>query len=163
MTDRATEPILMRVSPDGDVTTVPCSYEGIKAGLDGGTMDLVVAPDLNLGAWINDNGISERLQLNVPMSIVFSQLLYGPVVISAGEPDAEGNTLPPREERQVMTVIAASHAWRMLVAQATQLGQSLAVYADPDAMPPAQVLAFNSFEDMLRFMATGEGGEVVEE
>lgn len=85
---------LARVGVDGEVTIIPNTYEGIKAALDGATMDFSQISD-TLGVYLDDEGVLNRLPLNVPVSLNAGAPVYGPVVLCAAKPDSEGNTLPP--------------------------------------------------------------------
>lgn len=127
---------LLAVSPDGIVTYVPNSYEGIKAGLGGATLDFVVI-DESIGYFIDDNGMFTQA-LNVPASFLACRPIYGPVVMAAAEPDDEGETLPAAPAFMKLLAVYAQ-AWASVVMHATELGQELVIRADPSTLPPPRL------------------------
>ena len=85
---------LARCDVNGEVKYIANTYESIKAGLDGATMDFSVLSD-TLGVYLDDEGVLHRLPLNVTASMYAGTPIYGPVVLAASQPNHEGDTLPP--------------------------------------------------------------------
>jgi hypothetical protein len=144
---------LLACQPDGRCALVPCTYEGIKEGLNGATLDFVRGR--GAGFYVDDNGMIDELPLNVPASLMMGMVLYGPVVLCAPFPDEEGDTLPPTEE--VAQVLAGmADQWSIVVADAARKGQSVVFpTANANTIPPPQVIGMSQ-EEFDRFLLTGE-------
>ena len=141
---------LLAVSPDGTLKEVPCTYEGIKAGVGGGIIDLV-RPHDEFAMFIDDEGMLNRQELNVPGSLMAGMSLYGSVVLVNGEPDDEGNTLAPDLMiRQILENLA--RRWRAVEKDMARKGQTMSAPADPDSIPPAVVQSFDTWEEMSEFL-----------
>ena len=129
---------LYACDPDGTFTTVECSYEGIKQGMHGATIDFVQAHDT--GFFVDDEGMLNGGQLNVIASMMTGLALYGPVVLCAGEPDRNGDTVPP-PEGAARAMEAMAEAWRHVVADARRKGQEPFVAASADTLPMPTIIA----------------------
>ena len=127
------EGMLLCVQPDGTAEWVSNTYEDIKRGMHGVTIDFVAHQ--NLGCFINDNGLAEQEVLNWTASVMMYQPLFGPAVFAAPDPDDEGNTLPATDE--IYNAIKNLAEITQLIHQgAANIGQDIAVRADPDHVPP---------------------------
>jgi hypothetical protein len=147
---------LLAVTTQGSLAWVDNEYTAIKAALDGATMDFIQAgnPEDPAGFFIDDNGMIDAKALNMPATLFSGRPIYGPVVLCAGEPDDEGETLPPtRHHVEVME--STCHLWRTVLRGADAVGQDLTLYANPDRIPPPTVIGFTP-EEFDRFLATGE-------
>jgi|SRR5262245_16198428 len=130
--------LLLAIKPDGRIDPVPNSYEGIKFGLDQAVLTFLRVSE-TAGYFIDDNGMLDEAHLNVPASWFAGRPIYGPVVLCAGEPDEEGNTLAATaEDMQVLTSLAQQ--WHRVVTNAADIGQVLVLTANPDTIPPPQVV-----------------------
>jgi Domain of unknown function (DUF3846) len=135
---------LLVIAPDGRCRTVPNSYEGIKDGLDGATLDAVTLPDNEHCLFVDDDGMVTGLALNVPASLLSSMALYGPVVLT-GAPDDEGETQPP--SGRMMTAAAnMALCWRRVNLDATAKGQDLTVMANAATVPAPEIVALSNEE-----------------
>ena len=134
---------LFAVRPDAAWRWVPNTYEGIKEGLDGATLDLVQL-SAAVGLFVDDNGMIDGLALNVPASMFASMALYGPVVLCGGA-DEEGETQPaiPDAVELLQSLVAM---WTAVEVDGARKGQRLHVHADPDAIPPPQIIALTDDE-----------------
>ena len=135
---------LLAVEPSGRCYTVPNSYEGIKDGLGGATLDALPLPDNEHCLFVDDNGMVNGLALNVPASMLAQQALYGPVVL-AGAPDSEGETQPP-SDRMAKAVANMAMTWRRVNIDATAKGQDLTVTANPATVPPPELISLSDEE-----------------
>ena len=143
---------LLACQPNGDITFVPNTYEGIKRGLNGATLDFLSAGET--GMYIDDDGMVDGLALNVPASLMFGIALYGPIVLCAGRPDDNGDTLPASSDAvSVLSGIAGQ--WNHVVVDAARKGQSVEVRADAGNVPPPVVVGLSD-EQFARFLETGE-------
>jgi hypothetical protein len=138
--------VLLAISTDAVTREVPNSYPGIKDGCEGATIDFV-RPHAGCGFYIDDNGMLENQPLNVVASVMAGMALYGPVVLTAADPDDEGDTLPP-DEMALAYARSLCQRWRAVIADAGRKGQSLVLTADPDAIPPAEIVELS--DDMMR-------------
>ena len=135
---------LLVIAPNGTCRTVPNSYEGIKDGLNGATLDAVTLPDNQHTLFVDDDGMVNGLALNVPASLLATMALYGPVVL-AGAPDNEGDTQPPSGR---MSTAAANMAlcWRRVNLDAASKGQDITVAANADTVPAPEIVALTNEE-----------------
>jgi hypothetical protein len=140
---------LLAVYPDGRHATVDNSYESIKDAMNGAIIALVGLPG-GEGLFVDDNGMLESLALNVPASMFCGQALYGPVVL-CGPPDDEGETQPP-SGHLFNGLTAMAGMWGSVCADAVRKGQQIFVPADPDTIPPAQIVEMSNedFDAYLR-------------
>jgi hypothetical protein len=136
----------------GNVDAVPNTYEGIKAALDGATLDFRSFGEV--GFYCDDEGMLTQLALNVPASFMFGMVLYGPIVLCSGEADADGDTLPP-PDRAVRGLIELAEQWQRVVEDAGRKGQDITVRADAATIPPPTIVGFGP-EEFDRFLETGE-------
>lgn len=140
---------LIAVQTDGRWRMVENSYESIKQGLNGATLDFVTAGPV--GLFVDDNGMLEGLALNVAASMFVGGAIYGPVVLCAAEPDRDGDTVAaPPEAVEVFKGVAEQ--WLRVVRDAARKGQWIVVYADPDTIPPAVITSFDSAEAFMRWL-----------
>jgi hypothetical protein len=146
---RPTDERLLAIGIDGSYRLVPNTYEGIKLGLDGATLDF-----LNngvVGLYIDDNGMLEQQPLNVVASLMVGRPIYGPVVLCGAEPDDEGDTVPPPKEA-AMAAIGVCDQWQTVWGGAIALGQDLCVYPNADTIPPPQVFSFTTDAAFARWL-----------
>jgi len=129
---------LLAIHPDGRFALVPNNYEGIKEGTSHAVIDFTVANDA-IGFYVDDEGMLNGSVLNVPASMYAGRPLYGSVVMANAHPDDDGNTLPPDGD-QMRIVKSLANAWRSVTIVAADLGQNLDVVANPDTVPPAQII-----------------------
>ena len=142
---------LLAVQPDGRYWPVPCSYEGIKEGLNDATFDFV--HNNHIGMYLDDEGMINELEFNVPASMVMGRALFGPVVLCAARPDNEGNTLPaPRADTEGLKAVA--RLWREVLADAQRLGQVVMTTANESTIPPPTIYHLDD-EEFGRFLADG--------
>lgn len=136
--DQDTDQQLWACAPDGTMRQVPCTYEGIRDGIDGATMDFVATS--RIGFYVDDEGMLNEAALNIPASMLVGRALYGPVVICDANPDDEGNTLPaPADAVAALSRLALR--WASVIHTAQWLGQDVMVYANEDMIPPPQIIA----------------------
>ena len=129
---------LLAIHPDGRYALVPNNYKGIKQGIGEAIMDFTVVNDA-IGFYVDDEGMLNGSVLNVPASMYAGRPLYGAVVMAAAQADDQGETLPPdRDAVRILKTFA--NAWRSVLTVAADLGQNLDVIANPDTMPPAQIV-----------------------
>ena len=143
---------LLAVRPDGEYRMVPCTYEGIKEGLDGATFDFVHSDAV--GMYIDDEGMINELVFNTPASIFMSRALWGPVVLTSARTDDEGNTLAP-EMVHVNGLKTIARLWQRVLADSVRLGQVIMTQANETTIPPPQIFDMTD-EDMERFIMTGQ-------
>lgn len=143
---------LLACQPNGSITLVPNTYEGIKRGLNDATLSFLSAGET--GMYIDDDGMVNGLPLNVPASLMFGIVLYGPIVLCAGQPDSEGETLPASAEA-VAVLSGIADQWTHVVEDAARKGQNIEVLADPENIPPPTIIELTD-EVFARFLETGE-------
>lgn len=143
---------LLAVAPDGRYRSVPCTYEGIKEGLNDATFDFV-HNDI-IGMYVDDEGMLNGLEFNAPASIFMARALWGPVVLCAAFPDGEGDTLPAAQEH-VKGLRAIARIWQEVLADSLRLGQVIMTTANDSTIPPARIYNMSD-EDMERFLMTGQ-------
>jgi len=143
---------LLAVRPDGHYKGVPCTYEGIKEGLDDATFDFV-RTDV-VGMYVDDESLLKEMPFNVPASIFMARALFGPVVLCAAEPDGEGNTLPASKSA-VSGLTALCRLWQRVVADAVRLGQDVIPHANEFTIPPPQVFMMDD-EEFEAYLTTGQ-------
>jgi hypothetical protein len=149
---------LLVIRPDGTTDLIPNTSEAITAGLDGEWLDyLPVRPDL--GLYIQEEGLLLGSRLNTPVSLLSSRAVFGPVVLTGGT-DEEGNDLPPGPD-YVLLARSFGEAWVSVLADAERGGQDLTIVANPDTVPPPQIIdmndpAFASVEGFERFIREGQ-------
>jgi hypothetical protein len=144
---------LLAVEVDGTTRMVRCAYGGIRDGLNGATLSFLRGTN-GAGLYIDDNGMITGQVLNIPASLMFGHPLYGPVVLTAAEPDEFGNTLPSSPEA-VDTLRHLALAWRHVVINAASVGQDVYVTADADTVPEPRVVALSD-DEFAKWMETGE-------
>lgn len=140
---------LLAVGVDGSYRLVPNTYEGIKQGLGGATLDFL--SNGGVGLYIDDNGMLEDQPLNVPASLMTGRPLYGPVVLCGPYPDEEGDTLPPSMEAS-QALVGLCQQWALVWEGAVVLGQDISVHPRPDSLPPAQITSFDSEEEFMTWL-----------
>src|SRR6185436_19402127 len=143
---------LLAVQPNGEYQVVPCTYEGIKEGLSDATFDFV--HNEAIGMYVDDEGMINELEFNVPASLVMGRALFGPVVLCAAYPDDEGDTLPANEV-DVEGLKAVSRIWQEVLADASRLGQVVMTHANETTIPPPRIFSVNDVE-FEQFLATGQ-------
>jgi hypothetical protein len=144
---------LIVVRPDGTADEIENSYESIKAALDGGTLDFVPS-DPRMGVFVDDDGISKRLAMNVPMSCLTGRLLYGPIVVCNAETDDEGETQAP-DDRVRRAALGLALLWRRVWVEAEHNGQDIKVHANPDTQRPAEIIELTE-DEFMQYLATGQ-------
>ena len=130
---------------------MPCTYKGIKEGLNDATFDFV--HNDHVGMYVDDEGMLNELEFNVPASIFMARALYGPVVLCAAKPDGEGNTLPASKE-EVAGLAAVCRLWREVVTDAVRLGQDVFVRANEATIPPPRIVSLDN-EQFEQYLVTG--------
>jgi len=143
---------LLAVQPNGEYEMVPCTYEGIKEGLNDATFDFV--HNNHIGMYLDDEGMINELEFNVPASMVMGRALFGPVVLCAPRPDGEGNTLPA-DRADVEGLKAVARLWQEVLADAVRLGQIVMTTANESTIPPPQIYSVND-QEFENFLATGQ-------
>ena len=133
----------MAIHPDGTTEWVPNTYEGIKHGLAGATLDFMRLNE-HVGYYVDDEGLYDGAALNVSASWFAGQPIYGHVVVAHADPDSEGNTVPaPDQANKSMARFA--EVWHMVWVNAQAQGQDLTVKANPDTVPEPQVITWADF------------------
>jgi hypothetical protein len=128
----------MVVYQDGEHRMIANSYRSIKLSMNGATISSVGLPNEH-SLFVDDEGMLVSLTINVPASIFAGIVLYGPVVL-CGPPDTEGETMPP-DEHFVKGLSALATMWGNVVKDARQKGQEILTTANPDTIPPPQVVS----------------------
>jgi len=145
---------LLAVQPDGTASTVPNTYEGIKAGLKGATLTLMRI-SRTAAYYLDDEGLLNASVFNAPASMLAGRAVFGPVVLVHADVTDEGETLAPIVA-DMNLLSSFADAWRHVLANAAATGQDLTVRSNGENIPPPQIMEFSSQEDFLRFL----GGEV---
>jgi len=148
---KKSEDRLLVVPPNGQWRSVPCTYEGIKSGLDDATFDFV--HNDAIGMYVDDEGMLKELDFNVPASLFMGRALYGPVVLCAAQADEEGNTLPADKE-EVGGLAAICRLWLQVLADAARLGQVVITTANEATIPPPVVYHLDD-KEFGRFLTDG--------
>ena len=143
---------LLVVRPDGSTSYTPCSYAGIKRGLNGAVFDFLRL-DADLGVYIDDEGMLTQAVLNVPASMLMCRPIWGPVVVCQGDPDDEGDTQPPSMD-VAKTAFALARTWRYIRTEAIRLGQDIDHVAVEETLPPPQIVSLDD-EQFERFLVDG--------
>ena len=131
---------LLCIEVDGTVRDVDDGYTSLREAI-GDTITFVFV-DTRLGVFVDDNGMISAKALNHAASMAAGRALYGTAVLCAGNPDEEGNSVPlAPKDRTALANIATR--WRAVVMTAADAGQDVSVYADPDTIPPARIVAWN--------------------
>lgn len=142
---------LLAVAIDGTARWVPNTYEGVKDGLDGATLDAVRVSE-KASFYINDNGIIERQALNIPASMFAGRAIYGPVVLMHGDPDAWGNEQPPRRD-DANLMQAFCRSWQRVCADIKRLNQPEPIIRSDDTLlPPPQIIDISGDEEFARWL-----------
>ena len=141
---------LYAIDTDGSVIPVANSYEGIKAGCGGATIDFLQA-NQHVGFYIDDEGMLNGQRLNVVVSLMAGRALYGPAVLTAADTDEDGNTLPPDEMSVRFAQILGVH-WRQVVDDAAEKGQDPYVTANAETIPPPQIIGFGDADAFMRHL-----------
>ena len=149
---KKSEDRLLVVPPNGQWRSVPCTYEGIKSGLDDATFDFV--HNDAIGMYVDDEGMLKELEFNVPASLFMARALFGPVVLCAAQPDEEGNTLPAHDEEEVRGLKAIADIWQEVLADAARLGQVVMTTANEATIPPPVVYHLDD-KEFGRFLTDG--------
>lgn len=123
---------LLAMPVDKEPFWIENSYDSIKGAMLGATIDFKQGP--GMGFFIDDNGMVDERALNVPVSIMMQQPIYGHAVLTHQDPDDEGETLPP-EPRIANACRELAVIWNRIRVRARGLGQSLDVFADSNFMP----------------------------
>lgn len=140
---------LFAVDTAGNWWWVENNYDSIKHALDQATLDFIGFGEV--GAYVDDNGMIEAKALNVPASLMFGMVLYGPVVLCAGHPDDKGDSLPP-PPLAVHSLKALAEQWTLVIEDGGRKGQSVEIRADAESIPPPQIITFESDEDFMLFL-----------
>jgi hypothetical protein len=154
------EGLLLAVWPDGQHMYIANEYESIRRVFEEGSALFDVAYcSPSLAFLVDDEGLLNGSVLNTTASWFGARAIYGPVVVISPETGPEGETLPAEAGLyEAMTRFASQ--WRQVWVEAESGGQDLSVSADPDNIPPPQVIAFeevNTFEDFLRATSKEKG------
>jgi hypothetical protein len=143
---------LLGVDVFGGCRDVDMTFGAIKAALDGATLDAVPLPDREHVLYVDDNGMVNGLAFNFPASMLCGRALFGPVVL-AGKPDREGDDTPPTKRlRSAFTNMA--HAWEAVMVDAARNGQIILPSANPETIPPPEIVALSDEEFMRWLMDT---------
>ena len=128
---------LIRLGTDATLRSVPNSFEGIRDALDGATMTF--ASTDRIGAYVDDEGIWNRLPLNVVASLLLARPIFGPAVLCRAEPDDRGNSVTLPDEL-IRVVVGTAQGWQVVLDNAAAVGQDLTVVAQPDTLPPPRFI-----------------------
>jgi GTP-dependent phosphoenolpyruvate carboxykinase len=141
---------LYRITPEGQVNSIANEFGAIRDALDGQPFDFVyVHPEV--GFYVDDEGMLNGSKLNLVASLTAGRALYGTVVLSKGDTDAEGETLPPKTE-VIDYVKHYAHLWRHVVADAERLGQNVLPTANEATVPPPVITTFASDDEFFAFL-----------
>lgn len=128
---------LLLIRVDGTTEPVTNDYEGIKEAVEH-WIDFVQIT-IDVGFYIQDEGMLNNQPLNVPVSLLSGRALYGPAVLCRGNPDDEGDTVPPSKTTVQMAQTVALW-WNNVVRAAVDVGQDPYAYPNPDTIPPPQII-----------------------
>jgi len=136
------------IRPDCWHEPVPNTYEGIKAAMGGATIDLIRGAEFSL--FIDDEAMLNGSVLNVVASLMTGIALFGPVVVCALDPDAEGDSLPASPE-VVEAFTSMADQWGRVLNDARRTGQDLTVVANAATVPGPTFIALSgaAFEEYL--------------
>ena len=134
---------LMVCYQDGATRMIDNEYESIKRAMLGATITMVGLPREH-AFFIDDNGMLDKLKINIPASLMWGGVLYGPVVL-CGPPDHEGETQPPHTD-VLEALKSVASMWRRVIADALKKGQHILTEADPDVLPPPELIALTEDE-----------------
>lgn len=128
---------LLVIRVDGTTEPVTNGYEGIRDAIDN-LIDFVQVT-IDVGFYIDDEGMLRNQPLNIPVSMLSGRALYGPAVLCRGNPDDEGNTMPPSK-----TVVQYAQKmglwWNNVVRAAINVGQDPYAYPNAETIPPPQII-----------------------
>lgn len=141
---------LLVVYQDGRVASIPNQYEAMKEATDDMTLDAVGLPDEDI-FFVDDNGIINAETLNVPASLMAGMVLFGPAILAGGADDDGDTMLPSPGAKKALRAISAM--WFAVCQDAARKGQRILPTAQPDTLPPAQILSFVSDEAFMRYVA----------
>jgi hypothetical protein len=144
----------VRVDPSGECKEVAKgSYEAIVEAI-GTPIDFTVLSP-NMGAFVQDEGILNRERLNIPVSLLATRAIYGPVVLTDARPDEEGDSLPPPMD-EAMFVVRVATAWNKVVVACLAGGTGDPyTYGNPDTLAGPIIL---TDEEVDQFFKLGGDG-----
>jgi hypothetical protein len=150
---------LFCVTPDGSYGAVPSGYDGIKDAIGRHTpFDFIYISD-DCAYYIDDEGMLNGSPLNVPASFFAGRPIWGPVVLCAAQPDANGDTLPA-PQRPTERFAALAQRWHQVVVGGIAVGQDITRnMADETTIPPARIIEFRNDEELQAYLRTGETPE----
>ena len=125
------------ISVDGTITPIDQGYESIRAAIDN-WIDMIQVT-MDVGFFIDDEGMLRNLPLNIPVSMLSGRAIYGPAVLVRGNPDDEGDTVPP-SKTAVQYVEKMAKWWNNVVRAAADVGQDPYAYPNADTIPPPQII-----------------------
>lgn len=118
---------------------VPNTYEGIKEALHDKYLEFVRVSE-TASFFIDEEGMLNGSLFNVPASIFAGRPLWGPVVLVAARPDAQGDSLPAKQV-DVELLQAFAMSWQRILTVANELGQQIVITsANPDTVPPPRIV-----------------------
>jgi Domain of unknown function (DUF3846) len=139
---------LARCDVNGEVKYIANKYEAIKEALNGGILDFTILSD-TLGVYLDDEGVLNRLPLNIVASLHAGTPIYGPVVLCAARPDAEGDSLPPAP-RDVEWFKQVGERWNRVVVGIMVRGSGDPhTYGSPDDLAPPIILSYDEDGNVL--------------
>lgn len=143
---------LLGIRADATWSWIPNEYDDIKEFI-GNWIDLAGGHG-PVSGFVDDEGVLNSLPFNVVASAALGRPIFGPVVLCHLHPDDEGETLPP-EEGAARAFINLAEIWQNVLAQASRLGQNLTVLAQPETLPPPQMISLDD-QQIKRWLFTGE-------
>jgi hypothetical protein len=109
---------LIRIDVDGSISTVRNEYEAIKDALGGWLEYAYIGHDL--AAYVDEEGLLNDRELNVPISLMARRPIAGPAVLINARTDSEGNNLPPDPSWPILkATMALAEAWEKVFMQIT--------------------------------------------
>lgn len=140
---------LIRITPEGEFSLIDNGYESLRDGV-GSSFDFVYAHS-TVGAYIEDEGLLTGARFNLVASLVLQRALFGNVVITKGDTDDEGNTLPPADVL-VEYVRVQAGTWRQIVEDAASIGQNVITKANEATVPAPTITGFDDADAFFQAM-----------
>lgn len=147
----------LRVTPAGEVTACELGYTNIRDAV-GNLLDFrIVHPDV--GYFLDDEGLMNGEPLNVVASMIAGQAFYGNVVMTAADPDDDGDTLPLADHEFKHFVLHMAQRWRAVVTSATRAGQVVEFRPNVATIPPPKIVEIPEGVDIWDFLQQQQQGD----
>lgn len=140
---------LVRIQPNGTLTMIDNKYQAISEGV-GASFDFVYA-HAAIGFYIDDEGLLNGSRFNCVASMMAGRALYGNAVLTNGDTDNEGETLPPSDE-VLHFARSLSSLWTAVVYNATMTGQDVMPPSNEATVPAPTITSYDDAESFFQAM-----------